>query len=70
MKNCGENQRGCTSKITHVSVVKCHNSDKPGFKLMLSHSMLTKMIQFITRQIQFLMNIDENMRNKRKIQEN
>ena len=36
---------------------------KPGFKLMLWHGMFTKMIQFITHQIKFLMNIDENMRN-------
>ena len=46
------------------------NSGKLDFKLMLRHSTFTKMVQFITHQILTFVNIDENMRNKRKIEEN
>ena len=61
MMNSCRKIKGVHLKNTHISVVKC--PAKPDFKLMLRHSMFTKMIQFIADQMQTLMNIDENVRN-------
>ena len=62
MKNCGKIKGVHFQYYSYLSS-EVPNSAKPDFKLMLRHSMSTKMIKSIRHQIYILVNSDENMRN-------